>query len=63
MDNIQEFKKEFKELLQKYDAHIEWDAEGDLDGIYNDRMTVCVEGKAIISVESFGETICAKTFD
>ena len=35
---MDDFKSELKALLEKYNATIEWDADGDLNGLSNERL-------------------------
>lgn len=48
LTDMQKFKKELRELLNKYSATIAWDcSEGsDTHGIYEDWMSVVVNGQA-----------------
>jgi hypothetical protein len=40
--NIDNFKKEFKALLEKYDAEIYMHFEGDTEGVYDEQIEVMV---------------------
>jgi len=49
------FKKELKELLEKYDAYIYFSVgEGsDSQGLYDEKMCISLEGKEVITVSGY----------
>lgn len=53
---VEKFKSELKELLIRYDATIEWDAWGDLDGVNDETMNIYVGRDLITKIE--GCVVC-----
>ncbi len=45
-----EFKRELKALLEKYDGSIDFGANGDMEGMYNEEMNVCIKDTTVFSV-------------
>jgi hypothetical protein len=51
-DKVTEFKKEFKELLEKYNAEISSIIEGDTHGIDYEALVVEIDDKEVLRVEN-----------
>lgn len=54
---MDEFKSELKALLKKYNASIEWDANGDLNGLNDEFISFYVGDEVALKVEGCNVSI------
>ena len=52
-DTVNNFRKEFAELLEKYNAHVVWTCGScsDTHGIYDEKMLVDIGGRDVLTVD------------
>lgn len=51
INNINNFKREFKDLLEKYDAQIYMHFDGDTEGVYGEQIEVVVGNLTVAESE------------